>query len=79
MNRLNSFFFVHLDVDLYSSYETCLPYFYKRLVSGGVIGFDEYNDPKWFGAKEAIDEFCLEHNLNVNLEKITGRGYIVKP
>jgi O-methyltransferase len=72
------FFFVHLDVDLHSSYETCLPYFYDRLVSGGVMGFDEYNDEKWYGAKIAIDQFCEERGIVIKIEPITGRGYIVK-
>ena len=72
------FFFVHLDVDLHSSYATCLPYFYDRLVKGGIMGFDEYNDEKWFGAKIAIDQFCEERGISLRIEPITGRGYVVK-
>jgi O-methyltransferase len=72
------FFFVHLDVDLYSSYSTCLPYFYDRLAVGGIIGFDEYNDLKWYGAKIAIDEFCEERDIVLKIEPVTGRGYIIK-
>jgi O-methyltransferase len=72
------FFFVNLDVDLHSSYRTCLPYFWDRLVFGGVICFDEYHDKKWFGAKVAIDEFCEMKNAKVQIETITGRAYILK-
>ena len=65
-------------MDLYSSYSTCLPYFYDRLAVGGIIGFDEYNDLKWHGAKIAIDEFCEERDIVLKIEPVTGRGYIIK-
>lgn len=51
------FCFVHLDCDLYDSYKTCLDFFYPRLVPGGIILFDEYNDPAWPGCNKAVDEF----------------------
>lgn len=51
------FCFVHLDVDLYSSYLTCLEKLYDRVVPGGLIVFDEYRDPTWPGATQAINEF----------------------
>lgn len=51
------FCFVHLDCDLYESYAVCLDFFYPRMVSGGIILFDEYNDPGWPGANRAVDEF----------------------
>lgn len=54
------FCFVHLDVDIYSSYKTCMEFFYPRLPKGGVILFDEYNDPPWPGCNKAIDEFLAD-------------------
>ncbi len=51
-----SFCFVHLDCDLYDSYKTCLNFFYPRLVPGGIILLDEYNDPPWPGCNKAVDE-----------------------
>src|SRR5579885_3209404 len=45
-----SFSFVHLDCDLYESYAECLAFFYPRMCPGGIILFDEYNDPAWPGA-----------------------------
>ena len=51
------FCFVHLDCDLYDSYKTCLEFFYPRLVPGGIILFDEYNDPPWPGCNKAVNEF----------------------
>ncbi len=43
--RNHRFSFVHLDCDLYQSYQECLTFFYPRLSPGGIILFDEYNDP----------------------------------
>jgi hypothetical protein len=54
------FSFVHLDCDLYYSYKVCLDFFYPRLVKGGIILFDEYNDPPWPGCNKAVDEFLAD-------------------
>lgn len=67
----NRFSFVHLDCDLYTSYKTCLEFFYPRMNSGGIILFDEYNDPPWPGCNKAIDEFMLNkpeklHSITMN-------------
>ncbi|MEX1188855.1 MAG: TylF/MycF/NovP-related O-methyltransferase [Bacteroidia bacterium] len=57
LSKFNShnYSFVHLDCDLASSYVTCLEFFYPRLNVGGVILFDEYLDPIYTDATEAID------------------------
>lgn len=54
------FSFVHLDCVIYESYRTCLEFFYPRLVKGGVILLDEYNDPPWPGCTLAVDEFLAD-------------------
>ena len=54
------FCFVHLDCVIYESYRTCLEFFYPRLVRGGVILLDEYNDPPWPGCTLAVDEFLAD-------------------
>lgn len=54
------FSFVHLDCDIYQSYKDCLEFFYPRVPPGGVILFDEYNDPPWPGCKKAVDEFLAD-------------------
>ena len=59
------FSFVHLDCDLYDSYKTCLGFFYPRLVRGGIILFDEYNDPPWPGCNKAVDEALMDKPENV--------------
>lgn len=48
---------LHLDCDLYESYHTCLAGLYDRVVAGGIIMFDEYEDRNFPGAQKAIDEF----------------------
>lgn len=54
---------LHLDVDLYESYKTCLEKLGPRVK--GVIVYDEYRSPKWPGATRAIDEGtpALNHQL----------------
>jgi len=54
------FSFVHLDCDMYSSYKECLEFFYPRVPPGGIILFDEYNDPPWPGCNKAVDEFLRD-------------------
>jgi hypothetical protein len=48
---------LHLDCDLYDSYLVCLGALYSRVVPGGIIMFDEYEDETFPGARVAIDEF----------------------
>lgn len=58
------FCFIHLDVDLYESYRECLHALYDRLTPGGVVVFDEYQEPNWPGADKAIDEFFADKQLS---------------
>lgn len=48
---------VHIDVDLYQSYVDNINYFWPRLISGGIMVFDDYNAGTCPGAKKAVDEF----------------------
>jgi len=55
------FSFVFMDCDLYQSYRSCLDSMYDRVLSGGIILFDEYEHTvDWPGAKKAIDEFFAD-------------------
>jgi O-methyltransferase len=47
----------HLDCCLYSSHRTCLEFLYPRMVRGGYMVFNAYDDRGFPGAKKAIDEF----------------------
>lgn len=75
------FCFVHLDCDLYSSYSECLGFFWPRMTPGGIILFDEYQDPTWPGCTLAIDEFFAPLGLvplAIELDNYQ-RFYVVKP
>jgi len=69
-----NFSFVHLDCDLYSSYKTCLEFFYPRISKGGKILIDEYSDPSWPGCNKAVDEF-IQNNF-IKLSKIEDNNYV---
>jgi SAM-dependent methyltransferase len=49
--------FIHVDCDIYESHLDCLNTLYDRLIPGGVVVFDDYAQPKWPGASQAVDEF----------------------
>lgn len=51
---------VHLDVDTYQSYLESLNFIYPRMVKGGYIIFDDYNEPSCQGATIAVDKFFLD-------------------
>lgn len=51
------FSLVHLDCDIYDSVKEALEFFYPRMLSGGIIVFDDYAEPNCPGAKLAVDQF----------------------
>jgi len=83
LSRLSSFpnvSFLHLDCDLYDSYKECLAFFYPRLSPGAIVLFDEYDDPKWPGAKKAVDEFLHGKPETIALAEADGyrKAYFAK-
>lgn len=72
--------FLHLDVDLYQSYKTCLENLYTKVVPGGVIVFDEYRQQQdvWPGAVKAIDEFFSDKNEKIEYSKAFDRYFLFK-
>jgi|WetSurMetagenome_2_1015567.scaffolds.fasta_scaffold305803_1 O-methyltransferase len=56
-----SFCFVYLDVDIYSSNYEALSFFYPRMVSGGVIVLDDYG-LSGSGVRQSTDEFLLNNS-----------------
>ena len=64
------FSFVHIDLDLYQPIKESFEFFYPRVVSGGIIVFDDYGQSAQFpGAKKAIDEVLekVEYKFFINL------------
>ena len=70
---------LHLDCDLYESYKVSLTNLYDKVVKGGIIMFDEYDDQRWPGAKIAIDEFFADKpEKPVPHGKCTWKFYVKK-
>ncbi len=70
--------FLHVDLDLYSAYQTALKYLWEAVAPGGLVLFDEYLDESWPGATLAINEF-LELRSLVPLRHDSGKHYVIKP
>ncbi len=45
------------NADLYASTLECCEFFYKKMVPGGMMLFDDYLVPDTPGVKKAVDEF----------------------
>jgi len=77
----DQFCFIHLDVDIHSSYIECLTELYPKLVPGGVVVFDDYGSPKWPGAKKAVDELFSdkEESPCMSTERQDPAWYVRKP
>lgn len=70
---------LHLDCDLYESYKISLENLYGKVVPGGIIMFDEYDDKRWPGAKKAIDEFFTDKREKpVPHQKCSWKYYVEK-
>ncbi len=70
--------FLHLDVDLYASYKTCLRELFPKVAEGGVVLFDEYDSPSFPGAKKAIDEYFKGTAYRLQKDADTGKYFLIK-
>jgi hypothetical protein len=73
---------LHLDVDLYQSYKTCLENLFPKVIKGGVVMFDEYRNPgergNFPGARTAIDEYFARTPYKVRQDSFCGKYFLVK-
>lgn len=73
---------LHIDVDLYESYRTCLETLWGNVQPGGVVAFDEYEDTeRWPGARPAVDEFLSampEGATRLQIDERTGKAWVTK-
>ena len=69
---------LHLDVDFYDSYRKALESLYDHVAPGGIIAFDEYRNPTWPGATQAIDEFFAVRPGEITKSPVTDLYYTVK-
>ncbi|GAK57008.1 macrocin-O-methyltransferase domain protein [Candidatus Vecturithrix granuli] len=63
---------LHLDCDWYESIKFCLNELYDQVLDGGYIIIDDYG--YWQGCKQAVDEFLLQRNLQIQLNWIDDIG-----
>jgi len=71
-----TFAVVHLDVDVHKSYKDGLDFLYPRVMRGGLIFLDDYNEGGCKGATIATDEFLIKHNEKI--KSYNGQYYFVK-
>jgi hypothetical protein len=73
---------LHLDVDLYGSYKTCLEQLYRNVVPGGLILLDEYKQGNmqdvFPGAAKAIDEFLADKPEKPQFDTTAKKYYLIK-
>lgn len=68
---------LHLDLDLYEGYKVALHAFWPKISIGGLVLLDEYDDPKWPGAKTAVDEFSKQMGVSVQSHP-SGKHFLKK-
>jgi hypothetical protein len=73
-----AFSFVHIDVDLYQPIRDSFLFFYPRLVSGGIMVFDDYGCIQFPGAKKAVDECLSEYGQPFFLPMPSGQAFLIK-
>jgi len=76
--RGNQISLLHIDADLYQSYKTVLRELFPKVAEGGVVMFDEYNNPKWPGATKAVDKYFEGTEYKISYDKISGKYYVIK-
>lgn len=61
------FCLVHVDGDTYRTTLDCLNFFFPRMVSGGIIVFDDYEWERCPGVKKALEEFTKDIVENIEV------------
>jgi hypothetical protein len=73
---------LHCDMDVYSPTLATLKACWPRVVSGGLVVFDEYAVNNW-GESDAVDQFFKQIGVPVRLKTVasspTPSAYLVKP
>src|SRR3989344_2427035 len=69
---------LHIDADLYDSHMTCFKYLFPQISDGGIVMFDEYDDPNWPDAKKAIDDFFRDKPFKLQQDDLSGKFFVIK-
>ncbi len=72
------FSFVHIDVDLYQPIRDSFDFFYPRLITGGIMVFDDYGCVQFPGAKKAVDEALEGRDGDFFLSLASGQAFLIK-
>jgi hypothetical protein len=56
---------LHIDCDLYRPTRTALEALWPRIVTGGVVVFDDYGVRPWEGESAAADEYFMEKKIKL--------------
>lgn len=79
VNMDERFAFVSIDVDLYAPIYEGLDYFYPRLNPGGYIFVHDYNSTRFFGVKQAVQDYCRKNGVRyVPINDLCGSAVIIK-
>jgi predicted O-methyltransferase YrrM len=78
-NQYMQFKLVFLDAGLYDIVKNCLKHFWPRLVSGGVMIFDNFNHELAPGETRAIKEFLPNLQIRAFPFAAMPTAYVVKP
>jgi len=70
--------FLSMDMNSYIPEKDALEFFWPKLVSGGIVIFDDYGFPGHELQKESHDKFASENNLLIYTSP-TGQGILIKP
>ncbi len=72
--------FLHIDCDTYTGHKEVLEALFDRLVPGGIVVLDDYQEDAWPGATKAVDEFLKDRPEEVQLSTARAQPawYIVK-
>jgi len=70
---------LHIDLDLFEGYKYSLELFWDQVSIGGIVIFDEFDEPKWPGATVAIHDFLTTRGITLDsLSTFNGKTYIIK-
>lgn len=72
------FRFCHIDVDVYQSARDCTAWIWPRLVSGGIIVFDDYGFRGCDGVRKFVEEWTVSRPVTF-LYNLNGHAIFVKP
>lgn len=76
--KKKKFSFIHIDVDLYEPTYQSLEFFFPKLIKGGVIICDDYNNARFEGSKNAWDTYFEDKKYSFFYKIPFGGCYIIK-